>query len=162
LAQIVGIRAFKASGATVATARRTGEATSELLDVVNLVTQAVWADLRRSNQTIELSQWLMLRRIGRSPCTMSELARHRGVGLPTISKSVEMLVGRGWVERWIDKVDRRQTLVRLSARGRRVLRDCRKRAEALIDHQLATLTAHERELIAANLEKLRGALTIED
>jgi DNA-binding MarR family transcriptional regulator len=126
------------------------------------VTQAVWADLRRSNQAIELSQWLALRRVGRSPCTMSELARHRGVGLPTISKSVEMLVQRGWVERWIDKVDRRQTLVRLTARGRRVLADCRKRAEILIDTQLASLTAHEREVIAANLEKLRGALAIED
>jgi DNA-binding MarR family transcriptional regulator len=141
---------------------RAGAGTSELLDVVNLVTQAVWADLRRSNQAIELSQWLMLRRIGRSPCTMSELARHRGVGLPTISKSVEMIVRRGWVERWVDKVDRRQTLVRLTARGRRVLHDYRKRAEVLIDNQLASLTAHEREAIAANLEKLRGALTVED
>ena len=139
-----------------------GLGTSELLDVVNLVTQAIWADLRRSNHAIELSQWLMLRRIGRSPCTMSELARHRGVGLPTISKSVEMVVRRGWVERWIDKVDRRQTLVRLTARGRRVLADYRKRAEVLVDHQLAALTAHEREVIAASLEKLRGALTLED
>src|SRR5262245_18601035 len=123
-----------------AAARRAsaGRATSELLDVVNLVTQAVWADLRRSNQDIELSQWLTLRRIGRSPCTMSELARHRGVGLPTISKSVVMLVRRGWVERWDDKVDRRLTLVRLTASGRRVLDDYRKRAEVLIDTQLAS------------------------
>ena len=142
--------------------RRTGPGTSELLDVVNLVTQAVWADLRRSNHAIELSQWLMLRRIGRSPCTMSELARHRGVGLPTISKSVEMIVRRGWAERWPDKVDRRQTIVRLTARGRRVLVDYRKRAEALVDHQLAALTSHEREVIASCLDKLCGALTVED
>ena len=143
-------------------AHRTGAATSELLDVVNLVTQAVWADLRRSNYAIELSQWLMLRRIGRSPCTMSDLARHRGVGLPTISKSIEMLVRRAWVERWIDKVDRRQTLVRLTARGRRVLNDYRKRAEMLVDSKLASLTAPERDAITAGLEKLRGALAVED
>ena len=142
--------------------RRTGHATRELLDVVNLVTQAVWADLRRSNQAIELSQWLTMRRIGRGPCTMSELARHRGVGLPTISKSVEMIVRRGLAERWVDKVDRRQTLVRLTARGRRMLADYRKRAEILVDHKLATLTTHERELITASLEKLRGALAVED
>jgi DNA-binding MarR family transcriptional regulator len=137
-------------------------ATSELLDVVNLVTQAVWADLRRSNQDIELSQWLTLRRIGRSPCTMSELARHRGVGLPTISKSIEMIVRRGWAERWVDKVDRRQTLVRLTARGRRVLTDYRKRAEALIDGKLESLTQHERESLAGGLEKLRGVLAVEE
>ena len=93
---------------------------------------------------------------------MSELARHRGVGLPTISKSVEMIVRRGLAERWVDKVDRRQTLVRLTARGRRMLADYRKRAEILVDHKLASLTAHERDVITASLEKLRGALAVED
>jgi DNA-binding MarR family transcriptional regulator len=144
------------------TKAKTGEGTSELLDVVNLVTQGIWADLRRSNQTIELAQWLTMRRIGRGPCTMSELARHRGVGLPTISKSVEMIVRRGWVERWIDKTDRRQTLVRLTGKGRRVLANFRKRAETLVDHQLASLPAHERAVIATHLEKLRRVLTVED
>ena len=138
------------------------QGTRELLDVVNLVTQAVWADLRRSNHAIELAQWLTLRRIGRSPCTMSELARHRGVGLPTISKSVDMIVRRGWAERWVDKTDRRQTLVRLTARGRRRLGEFRRRAEVLIDSKLATLSAHEREVMAGNLEKLRGVLAVED
>jgi DNA-binding MarR family transcriptional regulator len=144
------------------TRARAGEATSALLDVVNLVTQAIWADLRRANDDIELSQWLTLRRIGRAPCTMSELARHRGVGLPTISKSVEMLFRRGWVERWVDKSDRRQTLVRLTVKGRRVLADFRKRAEALVDQQLASLPAHERAVIATHLEKLRAVLIAEN
>ena len=79
--------------------RHRHQATTELVDVVNLVTQMFWSDLRRSDQRIELTQWATLRRIGRSPCTMSELARHKGVGLSTISKSVDMLVRRGWVER---------------------------------------------------------------
>jgi len=99
------------------------DASSELLDVVNLVTQMFWADLRRSDQPIELTQWATLRRISRGPCTMSDLARHKGVGLPTISKSVDMLVRKGWVERWIDKTDRRQTLVRLTSAGKKVLAD---------------------------------------
>ena len=103
-----------------------------------------WADLRRSDQTIEMSQWATLRRISRSPCTMSELARHKGVGLPTISKSVDMLVRKGWVERWIDKTDRRQTLVRLTADGRRVLADSRAHLEELLDQRLSKLTAAER------------------
>ena len=40
-----------------------------------------------------------LMRIGAGPCTMSDLARHQAVSLPTISRSVDMLVRRGWVER---------------------------------------------------------------
>lgn len=141
---------------------RTAHATSELIEVVNLVTQAFWAELRRSGSTIEMSQWSTLRHIGRSPCTMSELARYRGVGLPTISKSVDMLVRRGWVERWIDKTDRRQTMVRLTAPGRRILADCRRALEKFLDQRLASLSAAERTAVDASLQLVRRVLTVED
>ena len=118
-----------------------------------------WSVLRQSDQRIELTQWATLRRIGRSPCTMSELARHKGVGLPTISKSVDMLVRRGWVERWIDKTDRRQTLVRLTANGRKVLADSRAHLEELLDARLSSMSAAQRESLAAHLQVVRDALS---
>lgn len=127
--------------------------------MVSLVTQAFWGELRRSGETIEMSQWSTLKRIDRSPCTMSELARYKGVGLPTISKSVDMLVRRGLVERWVDKADRRQTLVRLTPSGRRLLRSCRRALEAFLDRRLASLTAAERDAIDASLQLVRQALT---
>ena len=142
--------------------RHPAHATSELIDVVNLVTQAFWAELRRSGQTIEMSQWATLRRIGRTPCTMSELARYKGVGLPTISKSVDMLVRRGWVERWVDKSDRRQTLVRLTAAGRRILTDCRHALEEFLDERLLSLSAAERNALDDSLQMVRRVLTAED
>jgi DNA-binding MarR family transcriptional regulator len=142
--------------------RHPAHATSELIDVVNLVTQAFWAELRRSGQTIEMSQWSTLRRIGRTPCTMSELARHKGVGLPTISKSVDMLVRRGWAERWVDKSDRRQTLVRLTSPGRRILTDCRRALEEFLDERLASLSAAERKELDHSLQMVRRVLTPED
>ena len=142
--------------------RHPAHATSELIDVVNLVTQAFWAELRRSGQTIEMSQWSTLRRIGRTPCTMSELARYKGVGLPTISKSVDMLVRRGWAERWVDKSDRRQTLVRLTKAGRKVLDDCRRALEVFLDERFASLTAAERNTIDRTLQLVRNVLTVED
>lgn len=127
--------------------------------MVSLVTQAFWGELRRSGETIEMSQWSTLKRIDRSPCTMSELARYKGVGLPTISKSVDMLVRRGLVERWVDKADRRQTLVRLTPSGRRLLRSCRRALEAFLDRRLASLTEAERDAIDANLQLVRQVLT---
>ena len=142
--------------------RHRHQATTELVDVVNLVTQMFWSDLRRSDQRIELTQWATLRRIGRSPCTMSELARHKGVGLPTISKSVDMLVRRGWVERWIDKADRRQTLVRLTAKGRAILADSRAHLEEVIDARLSVLSAAERDTLGFHLRLVRDALVPAD
>jgi DNA-binding MarR family transcriptional regulator len=100
---------------------RTGAA--ELLDVVSLVTQAVWTDLRRSGAAIEPTQWTTLRLLAARPCTMSEIARHKAVSLPTVSRSVDMLVKRGWVERFVDEADRRQTLVRLTAAGELFVQD---------------------------------------
>ena len=137
-------------------------ASSALLDVVNLVTQVVWADLRRSNESIELTQWATLRRIARGPCTMSELARHRGVSLPTMSKSVEMLVRRGWVERWVDAAGRRQTLVRLTGRGRRILSDCRRRVEDRLQQRLSAMPATDRQTLAESLRNVSRVLARED
>ena len=140
--------------------RHPAHATSELIDVVSLVTQAFWAELRKSGETIEISQWSTLKRISRSPCTMSELARYKGVGLPTISKSVDMLVRRGLVERWVDKADRRQTLVRLTPAGKRLLMSCRKALEAFLDRRLASLTEAERDVIDHSLQLVRQVLTV--
>jgi DNA-binding MarR family transcriptional regulator len=141
----------------------TREVAAELVDVVNLVTQMFWSDLRQSGQPIELTQWATLRRISRSPCTMSTLARHKGVGLPTISKSVAMLVRKGWVERWISKTDRRQTLVRLTDEGRKVLAESRAHLEDLLDRRLSVMNTAEREALATQFHRVREVLSpVED
>ena len=126
---------------------RTGAA--ELLDVVSLVTQAVWTDLRRSGAAIEATQWTTLRLLAPAPCTMSELARHKAVSLPTVSRSVDMLVRRGWVERCVDDSDRRQTLVRLTVDGRRILAECRRRFEDLLAEKLGALSDRQRDALRA-------------
>lgn len=121
-----------------------------------------WSDLRRSDQPIELTQWSTLKRISRGPCTMSELARHKGVGLPTISKSVEMLVRKGWVERWVDKSDRRQTLVRLTTSGRTVLAESRARLEEMLEQRLAAMPTADRATLAEQLRRVRSVLAPSD
>ena len=135
---------------------RTGAA--ELLDVVSLVTQAVWTDLRRSGAAIEPTQWTTLRLLAPAPCTMSELARHKAVSLPTVSRSVDMLVRRGWVERCVDDSDRRQTLVRLTVDGRRILAECRRRFEDLLAEKLDALSDRQRADLTTSLLAVGDAL----
>jgi DNA-binding MarR family transcriptional regulator len=132
--------------------------TTELVDVVSLVTQAIWADMRRSGRDIEPTQWATLRLIAAGPWTMSELARHKAVSLPTMSKSVDMLARRGWVERFVDETDRRQTLVRPTEAGRQMLAACRGQIEDMIEEKLAALDESDRELLAASLVRLRDVL----
>ena len=54
--------------------------------------------------------------------------------------------------------DRRQTLVRLTAAGRRVLADSRAHLEELLDQRLSVLTAAERDALAAQFHRVREVL----
>ena len=144
-------------------ARKPGEvdaatAARELLHLVMIVMRSVAADMRRSPGALAPAQMGLLMKVAVAPCTMSALARHQAVSLPTTSKSVEMLVRRGWIERWVDKHDRRQTMVRLTDDGRRVLGDIKKRTEKHVRQSLTGLTAAEREQLVAVTRMLSRVL----
>jgi len=137
---------------------KTEDAARALLDVVMLVMRTVAADMRKSPRPLAPAQMGTLMRIAAGPCTMSELARYQAVSLPTISKSIGMLVRRGWVERWIDKRDRRQTMARLTASGRRMLAHIKQRTERQVTRTLAPLTPAERAQLLAALNVVRRVL----
>ena len=129
-----------------------------LLDVVMLVMRTVAADMRKSPRPLAPAQMGTLMRIAVGPCTMSELARSQAVSLPTMSKSIDMLVRRGWVERWIDKQDRRQTMARLTSSGKRMLTHIKQRTEQQVTGTLSPLTAGERAQLQSALNVLRRVL----
>ena len=93
--------------------------TTELVDVVSLVTQAIWADMRRNGRAIEPTQWATLRLVASGPWTMSELARHKAVSLPTMSKTVDMLASAGgWSGSWTTRIGGRHWCGRPTRDGR--------------------------------------------
>jgi DNA-binding MarR family transcriptional regulator len=123
-----------------------------------LVMRIVAADMRRAPDALAPAQMGTLMKVAMGPCTSSALARHLAVSLPTVSKSVDMLVRRRWLERWVDTHDRRQTMLRLTAEGRRVLNDIKKRNQKLVGQRLAGLTAPEREQLVAVTRMLSRVL----
>ena len=139
-----------------------GTAARQLLHVVMLVMRTVAADMRRAPGAVAPAQMGSLMRVAAGPCTMSDLARYHAVSLPTISKSVGMLVRRGWLERWVDTHDRRQTMVRLTPEGRRVLTGIQKRTEQHVRHSLAALTGAERAQLVGVMTVLSRVLARPD
>lgn len=137
---------------------KTDDAARGLLDVVMLVMRTVAADMRKSPRPLAPAQMGSLMRIAAGPCTMSDLARFQAVSLPTISKSVDMLVRRGWVERWIDKHDRRQTMARLTPSGKKMLAHIKQRTERQVTRTLAPLSPTERVQLVTTLNILRRVL----
>ena len=139
-------------------ARDSTEAARELLQVVMLVMRSVSAELRRSATPLAPAQLGTLMKVTTEPCRMSDLARHLAVSLPTMSKSVDMLVRRRLVERYADARDRRQMMIRPTAAGRRAAARMKQRAERHVARALAPLAASERAALRSSLAPVKRAL----
>ena len=125
-----------------------------------LLMSSVSAHLRQtSKQPLAPAQLGTLLKIAAGPCTLSELARHQAVSLPTVSRSVDMLARRGWVARTVDDSDRRQTLLGLTEQGRLKLADVKARAEQHIASKLSSLTPSEQTELVSAAELLAGVFS---
>jgi DNA-binding MarR family transcriptional regulator len=134
----------------------------DLLRVSMLLMRQLGARMRQSEKRIEPPQVGILMRLSEKPMTLTELATHQVVRLPTMSKSVGLLVERGWVSRTIPANNRRQTIVALTAEGRRVLDKMGRHAERHVAELLGSLTSTERQRVQASLEILIRELDVGD
>ena len=97
-------------------------------------------------------------RLSMGPAATSELARHIGVSVPTVTRSIDVLVNRAWVERVANPADRRHTIVRLTAAGRRVTVAMKRQSRRHVAALLAPLTPAQREKVIAAVDVLKLAL----
>ena len=132
----------------------------DLLKVTMLLMRQLGARMRQSEKRIEPPQVGILMRLSEKPMTLTELATHQVVRLPTMSKSVGLLVERGWVSRTVPADNRRQTIVALTAEGRRVLEKMGRHAERHVTELLTALNSAERRRIQAGLEILIRELDV--
>jgi DNA-binding MarR family transcriptional regulator len=140
------------------TAPGTGALARDLLHVMMQMMRSVATEMRRSPQALAPGQMAALMRLKMAPAAMSDLARHLGVSVPTVSKSIDVLEERQWVERWVDPSDRRQTIVRLTPEGRRVTAAMRQQTERHIAGLLAPLTPSQRAQVRGALDVLTALL----
>jgi DNA-binding MarR family transcriptional regulator len=133
----------------------------EILEVVPAVMRTIRAELRR-HRTADLSvpQFRTLAFIDRNAdASLSDVAEHIGLTLPSISKIVEGLVTRKLVTRQTHRTDRRRMTLTLTARGQTALQSSRAATRACLAEDLAALSDRQREMITQALEILRPAFT---
>ena len=118
----------------------------ELLEIMPLVMRLVAAELRAGGEMPTPAHFGLLMKLREHPRTLSELAAHWGVSLPTTSNSITTLVERGWVRRTFPANDRRVAIIEVTAAGRSVLERVGRAAEARLAEVLAPLdrTSHRR------------------
>ena len=95
---------------------------------------------------------------GFEPCTMSELAEYTAVDRTTLTRTVDQLVGAGFVERTTPREDRRQVVLTLTKAGGLT---CQQSLNAIFECNrdlLAGLPEEDQRVAARVLESFLGRL----
>ena len=90
-------------------------------------------------------------------CNASELARHMGVGLPTLSEAIARLERLGYVERGRSTSDRRALALKLTSSGAQALMGTSVLDTDCLRAALERLTPKERRRAVEGLELLARA-----
>lgn len=107
---------------------------------------------------LTLPQWRALVVIGRGEAArVGEIATAVGMTLPSASRLVRRLEGRGLVTTERDAADRRATLVRMTAKGSQVREDVVNRRRAMMEAALAAHTSNLPPGLVAGLAAIAGA-----
>ena len=125
--------------------------------VAQLIQQRIDQDIRDSGLT-RLS-WMAAAHLEDSHgLTITDLAGRLEVGRATAGQLVERMVQGGWVKRSPSPDDRRLQIVTATPRAKAVLEDLAPRQSALEDEILQDLSADERRILLALLERIRARL----
>ena len=135
----------------------------EILEVVPQVMRAIRTEMRR-HRTVDLSvpQFRALAFIDRNPAaSLSAVAEHIGMTLPSMSKMIDGLVARRLVSRQTHPGDRRRMVLALTKNGLAALTISRRATRACLAENLAVLPDAERANIVRAMEALRPLFTLE-
>ncbi len=133
-----------------------------VLEAVPLVMRTIRAVFRAQRGTdLSLPQFRALNHIGhKGGASLSDVAEHLGLGLPSTSKLIDGLVERKLVVRLSDKGDRRRVCLTITPRGREKVDAAHRHTETFLVEKLDDLSNGELETVMAAmniLQKLFGS-----
>jgi DNA-binding MarR family transcriptional regulator len=130
-----------------------------VLDVVPLVMRTIRAEMRRHRSAeLGVPQFRVLAFLSLNPgASLSAVAEHVGLRLPSMSTLVAGLVKRGLVARRESNVDRRRVTLSLTSRGRATLDKARAATLVLLAERLGALSPQQRDQVVQGLQVLGGA-----
>jgi DNA-binding MarR family transcriptional regulator len=130
----------------------------EILEIIPVIMGSLRCQMRRDPaNALTIVQFRVLAFLDRhKTASLSQIADHLGLGLPTTSKIVDGLVNTHLVERNGDPSDRRRVSLELNAAGRKALGATRSTAQKHLARMLAGLTAPERARVVEAMQSLRS------
>ena len=123
----------------------------------NTVSEAL-AALYGERFNLSVTQWRVIAVLGRYPdLSAVEVAERTRMDKVAVSRAVAELIDSGRLDRQMDRLDRRCSVLNLSVEGRRVYEEIAPLALACEARLLSALSAKERDALEGILDKLTTA-----
>jgi len=129
----------------------------ELMDTAPKIVQSIRIEMRRGRGAdLSIPQFRTMRFVQRNPdSSLSSLAEHLGLTLPSVSKLVDGLVKSGLISRQESTMDRRQLTLVLTQNGEAIVNTARAGAQANLAKTLNGLSSEELKTVHQAMELLR-------
>ncbi len=132
------------------------DAAREILEFVPTAMRTIRMEMRAHTAGLSIPQFRALGFVERNAApSLSDVAEHIGLTLPTMSKLMDGLVARKLVLRASHATDRRRVTLALTPRGRKLLQAAHVSTEAALAARLATLGETERASVVRTLHLLQ-------
>ena len=134
------------------------EAARELLEVVPVIIKDIRSEMRsRRSADLTVPQFRTLAFVDRNAGTsLSAVANHMGLSLPSTSKLVDGLIGRGMLTREDNPSDRRRVKLGVTNHGLTILNISRRGTLTYLTDKIARLSLEDREVIVKAMKAMRS------
>lgn len=109
---------------------------------------------KQNNIPITPEQWILLSKLADASLYQSELANLSFKDKPTVSRIIDLLVSKNWVERKPDDQDGRRFIISLTEKGRDVLRSAWPLVKASREKAWKNITRDEYDSLVNVLNKV--------
>jgi MarR family transcriptional regulator for hemolysin len=134
------------------------EAARELLDVVPVIMKDIRSEMRnRRSPDLTVPQFRTLAFVDRNKgASLSTVANHMGLTLPSTSRLVDGLIARGMLTREDNPVDRRLVKLGVTNHGLTILKTSRRGTLAYLADKISSLSVEDREVIVKAMKAMRS------
>ena len=133
------------------------KAARELLEVIPVIMKDIRSEMRsRRPHDLTVPQFRTLAFVDRNEgASLSAVANHMGLTLPSTSRLVDGLIARGMLTREDNPADRRRVKLGVTNHGLRILETSRRGTLTYLANKIASLSAEDREVIVKAMKAMR-------
>jgi len=132
-----------------------------MLEIMPKTVQYLREEMRKGRgERLTVPQFRVLAAISRGLCSNKELGDLLGVSEAAVSRMLDFLVNEGLVKKAVNKNDRRQTSLSLTAEGQKLHKIIKTDARTRISEKLSSLPESEALAIIHGLDLLQKNLSL--